>query len=61
MATSYKVQYLTQKIRVKDPQYGIVVTKEVSFPTFMSAVGFARTIGNTEDERIIGKPLVEEA
>lgn len=61
MGESYRVVYVTQSVRINDPQRGIVVDKHITFPSFQAAVQFARTVKSTDTDRVIGKPLVEEA
>lgn len=60
MPIQYRVVYLTQRVQVTDPLYGLVLDKEVRFPSFQSAVSFARAVRPSDDERIVGKPLIEE-
>ena len=58
----YRVSYKSQRIIVNDPMYGLLLDKEVRFPTFESAVVFARSVSNANNgiERTVGKALVEE-
>ena len=59
MSFEYRVVYRTQKVQVNDPSYGQFVDKVVQFPTFLTAVNFARTVRSDELERVLGKPCVE--
>jgi hypothetical protein len=62
MSYKYRVAYLTQRIQINDPMYGQILDKAVSFPSFSTAVQFARSVKTLDSsmERIVGKPVVEQ-
>lgn len=61
MSIQYRVNYLTQRVQVTDPLCGLVIDKEVKFPSFSAAVSFARDVQKQNDsERVVGKPVIEQ-
>jgi hypothetical protein len=59
MSKTY-VHWTVRRIDPKDTLHGLLLEKEVSFPTFMGAANFARAIRTPLNEEIVGKPLLEE-
>jgi hypothetical protein len=59
MSKTY-VHWTVRRIDPKDTLHGLLLDKEVSFPTFPAAVAFARAIRTPINEEMVGKPLLEE-
>lgn len=54
------VHWTVRRINPNDLLHGLLLDKQVSFPSFPAAVAFARAIKTPLNEEIVGKPLLEE-